>query len=148
MAREVAMARRSSDRLRLPSGRASDARAGGAVGPAAASHAIMAAHPAEHAQQDATLRTMAQGMLILNAFPVRAAPGRFIRCRCSAIQNNVQTNTYDPDGPERHRDQQPRRPLKAPTTLDQERDCGPASPKTALALKHWPRLGRVVFQVH
>src|SRR5262245_29184517 len=46
---------------------------------------------------------MALGTLILNAFSVRAAPGRFIRCRCSAIQNNVQTNTYDPDGPERHR---------------------------------------------
>src|SRR5260370_10231978 len=56
----------------------------------------MAGHPAEHAQQDATLRTMALGTLILNAFSVRAAPGRFMRCRCSAIQNNVQTNTYDP----------------------------------------------------
>jgi hypothetical protein len=61
----------------------------------------MAAHPAEHAQQDATLRTMALGTLILNAFSVRAAPGRFIRCRCSAIQNHAQTNTYDPDRPER-----------------------------------------------
>src|SRR5882672_8028981 len=69
------------------------------VGPAAASHAIMAGHPAEHAQQDATLRTMALGTLILNAFSVRAAPGRFMRCRCSAIQNNVQTNTYDPQRP-------------------------------------------------
>src|SRR5882762_11268689 len=59
----------------------------------------MAAHPAEHAQQNATLRTMAIGTLILNAFWVRAAPGRFIRCRCSAIQNNVQTNTYDPRRP-------------------------------------------------
>src|SRR5438445_6238350 len=66
------------------------------VGPAAASHAFLAGHPAEHAQQDATLRTMALGTLILNAFSVRAAPGRFIRCRCTAIQNNVQTNTYDP----------------------------------------------------
>jgi hypothetical protein len=47
-------------------------------------------------QQDATLRTMALGTLILNAFSVRAAPGRFIRCRRSAIQNNVQTNTFDP----------------------------------------------------
>jgi hypothetical protein len=64
-----------------------------------ASHAIMAAHPAEHAQQDATLRTMALGTLILNALSVRAAPGRFIRCRCSAIQTNVQTNTYDPRRP-------------------------------------------------
>jgi hypothetical protein len=63
----------------------------------------MAAHPAEHAQQDATLRTMALETLILNAFSVRVAPGRFIRCRCSAIQNNVQANTYDPDGPERYR---------------------------------------------
>ena len=41
--------------------------------------------------------------LILKAFSVRAAPARFIRCRYSAIQNNVQTNTYDPDGTERHR---------------------------------------------
>src|SRR6266567_7432605 len=39
---------------------------------------------------------MALGTLILNAFSVRAAPGRFIWCRYSAIQNNVQTNTYDP----------------------------------------------------
>ena len=52
---------------------------------------------------DATLRTMALGTLILNAFSVRAAPGRFIQCRCSAIQNNVQTNAYDPRRPERHR---------------------------------------------
>jgi hypothetical protein len=37
--------------------------------------------------------------VILNAFSVRAAPGRFIRCRCSAIQNSVQTNTYDPRRP-------------------------------------------------
>src|SRR5437899_10876982 len=59
----------------------------------------MAGHLAESAPQDATLRTMAQGMLILNAFPVRAAPGRFMRCCCSAIQNNVQTNTYDPRRP-------------------------------------------------
>jgi hypothetical protein len=56
---------------------------------------MMAAHPAEHAQQDATLRTTALGTLILNAFSVRAPPCRFIRCRGSAIQNNVQTNTYD-----------------------------------------------------
>ena len=84
----------------LPSGRASDARTGGTVGSAAASHAIMDGHPAEHAQQDARLRTMALGTLILNAFSVRAAPGRFIRCRCSAIQNNVQTNTYDPRRPQ------------------------------------------------
>jgi len=28
-------------------------------------------------------------------FSVRTAPGRLIRCRCSAIQNNVQANTYD-----------------------------------------------------
>ncbi len=56
----------------------------------------MARHPAGHSQQDATLRTMAHGSLISNAFSVRAAPGRFIRCRRSAIQNNVQTNTYDP----------------------------------------------------
>ena len=38
---------------------------------------------------------MALGTLILNAFSVRTAPGRLIRCRCSAIQNNVQANTYD-----------------------------------------------------
>ena len=63
------------------------------------SHAIMAGHPAEHALQDAAVRTMALGTLILNAFSVRAAPGRFIRCRRSAIQNNVQTNTYDPRRP-------------------------------------------------
>jgi hypothetical protein len=30
---------------------------------------------------------------------VRAAPGRFVRRRCGAIQNNVQTNTYDPRRP-------------------------------------------------
>src|SRR6266702_1300391 len=42
---------------------------------------------------------MALGTLILKAFSVRAAPGRFIRCRYSAIQNNVQTNTYDPQRP-------------------------------------------------
>src|SRR5882724_7602783 len=56
----------------------------------------MAGHPAEYAQGDATLRTMAVGTLILNAFAVRAALGHFIWCRRSAIQNNVQTNTYDP----------------------------------------------------
>src|SRR5258708_1512766 len=66
---------------------------------AAASHAIMAGHPAEHAQQDATLRTMALGTLILNAFSIRAAPGHFIRCRRSAIQNYAQTSTYDPRRP-------------------------------------------------
>jgi len=69
------------------------------VGPAAASHAFLAGHPAEHAQQDAMLRTMALGTLILNAFSVRAAPGHFMRCRCSAIQINVQTNTYHPRRP-------------------------------------------------
>jgi hypothetical protein len=36
-------------------------------------------------------------------FSVRAAPVRFIRCRCSAIRNDVQTNTCNPDGPERDR---------------------------------------------
>jgi hypothetical protein len=46
---------------------------------------------------------MALGTLILNAFSVRTAPGRLIRCRCSAIQNNLQANTYGLDGPERHR---------------------------------------------
>jgi len=34
-----------------------------------------------------------------NAFLVRAAPSRFIGCRCSAIQNNAQTNTCDPRRP-------------------------------------------------
>jgi hypothetical protein len=82
------------------------------AGPAAASHAIMAGHPAEHAQQDAMLRTMALGTLILNALSVRAAPGHFMRCRCSAIQNNVQTSTYDP-----------RRPRATPSLLS----CRPLS---------------------
>jgi len=59
----------------------------------------MAGIHAEPAQHDATLRTMALGTLILNAFSVRTAPGHLIRCRCSAIQNNVQTNTYDPRRP-------------------------------------------------
>src|SRR6266700_554954 len=45
------------------------------------------------------LRTMALGTLILNAFSVRTAPGHFMRCRCSAIQINVQTNTYHPRRP-------------------------------------------------
>src|SRR3981081_1250476 len=97
----------------------------------------MAGHPAEHALQDAAVRTMALGTLILNAFSVRAAPGRFIRCRCSAIQNNVQTNTYDsrrhratPSLLSCRRDQETHRPLirerrppKAPTTFDNERHC-------------------------
>jgi hypothetical protein len=65
---------------------------------AATSDRVPVAEP-PHAQQDATLRTMALGTLILNAFSVRAVPGRFIRCRCSAIQNNVQTDTYDPRRP-------------------------------------------------
>jgi hypothetical protein len=60
------------------------------------SHAIMAGHPAEHAPQDATLRWVALGLLIPNAFFVGAALRRFARCRYSAIQNDVQTNTYDP----------------------------------------------------
>src|SRR5205823_2120086 len=60
------------------------------------SHAIMAGHPAEHARQTATLRWVALGILIPNTFFVEAALGRFARCRYSAIQNNVQTNTYDP----------------------------------------------------
>jgi hypothetical protein len=53
-------------------------------------------HHAEHARQTATLRWVALGILIPNAFSVEAALGRFVRCRYSAIQNNVQTNTYDP----------------------------------------------------
>ena len=56
---------------------------------------MMAAHPAEHARQTATLRWVALGILIPNAFSVEAALGRFAGCRYSAIQNNVQTNTYD-----------------------------------------------------
>ncbi len=63
----------------------------------------MAGHHAEHARQTATLRWVALGILIPNTFFVEAALGRFARCRYSAIQNNVQTNTYDPDGTERHR---------------------------------------------
>jgi hypothetical protein len=49
----------------------------------------MAAQPAEHAQQDATLRWVALGTLIPNAFSVEAALRRLVRCRYSAIQNNV-----------------------------------------------------------
>src|SRR6266700_7138892 len=101
MSRAVAMARRSSVRLRLPSGRASDARTGGAVGPAAASHAIMAAHPAEHAPRNARLRWVALGILFPNAFFVEAAPRRFVRCRHSAI--HADRHLRPPDGPERHR---------------------------------------------
>src|SRR5712692_10256617 len=56
----------------------------------------MAGHHAEHARQTATLRWVALGILIPNTFFVEAALGRFARCRYSAIQNNVQTNTYDP----------------------------------------------------
>src|SRR5882672_6188499 len=55
----------------------------------------MAGHHAEHARQTATLRWVALGILIPNTFFVEAALGRFARCRYSAIQNNVQTNTYD-----------------------------------------------------
>jgi hypothetical protein len=35
-------------------------------------------------------------ILIPNTFFVETALGRFARCRYSAIQNNVQTNAYDP----------------------------------------------------
>src|SRR6202048_3465315 len=56
----------------------------------------MAGHRPEHARQTATLRWAALGTLIPNNFFVEAALGRFARCRYSAIQNNVQTNTYDP----------------------------------------------------
>jgi len=56
----------------------------------------MAGHHAEHARQTATLRWVALGILIPNTFFIEAALGRFARCRYSAIQNNVQTNTYDP----------------------------------------------------
>src|SRR5712691_2098528 len=56
----------------------------------------MAGHRPEHARQTATLRWVALGILIPNTFFVEAALGRFARCRYSAIQNNVQTNTYDP----------------------------------------------------
>src|ERR1700738_539040 len=59
----------------------------------------MAGHRPEHARQTATLRWAALGTLIPNNFFVEAALGRFVRCRCSAIQNNVQTNTYDPRRP-------------------------------------------------
>src|SRR5436309_3487824 len=97
----------------------------------------MAGYHAEHARQTATLRWVALGILIPNTFFVEAALGRFARCRYSAIQNTVQTNTYDP---RRHgatpsllscrRDQQPTDlsfasadPPKAPTTFDNERHC-------------------------
>src|SRR5882724_10716713 len=56
----------------------------------------MAGHHAEHARQTATQRWVALGILIPNTFFIEAALGRFARCRYSAIQNNVQTNTYDP----------------------------------------------------
>jgi hypothetical protein len=54
---------------------------------------------AEHARQTATLRWVALGILIPNTFFVEAALGRFARCRSSAIQSNVQTDTYDPRRP-------------------------------------------------
>src|SRR6266571_801372 len=73
----------------------------------------MAGHHAEHARQDATLRCAALGILIPNAFSVEAALGRFVRCRYSAIQNNVQTDTYDP-----------RRPGATPSLLS----CRPSPP--------------------
>jgi hypothetical protein len=56
----------------------------------------MAGHHAEHARQTATLRWVALRILIPNTFFVETALGRFARCRYSAIQNNVQTNAYDP----------------------------------------------------
>src|SRR6266851_8439856 len=59
----------------------------------------MTGHRPEDASQHATLRLMALGILIPNAFFVKAAPWRFARCRYSAIQNNVQTDTYDPRRP-------------------------------------------------
>src|SRR6266567_9582178 len=46
------------------------------------------------------MRWVALGMLIPNAFSVEAALGRFVRCRYSAIQSNVQTDAYDPRRPE------------------------------------------------
>jgi hypothetical protein len=61
------------------------------------------------------------GMLILNAFSVRAAPGHFVRCRCSAIQNNVQTNTYDPQ-----------RPGATPSLLS----CRPNQPRILYHISH------------
>ena len=60
------------------------------------SHAIMAGHRPERARQAATLRWVALGILIPDAFFVEAAPRRFARCRSGATQSNVQTNTYDP----------------------------------------------------
>jgi hypothetical protein len=49
------------------------------------------------------LRWVALGILIPNAFSVEAALGRFVGCRYSAIQNNVQKTLATPDGPERRR---------------------------------------------
>ena len=65
----------------------------------------MAGHHAEHAQQDATLRTMALGTLILNTFSVRAAPPQAASYGAAAVPSKTmcrQTLT-SPDGTERHR---------------------------------------------
>jgi len=51
------------------------------------------------ARQTAMLRWVALGILIPKAFSVEAALGCFVWCRYSAIQNNVQTDTYDPRRP-------------------------------------------------
>src|SRR3954470_8811907 len=59
----------------------------------------MAGHRPQHARQTAMLRWGALGILMPNAFSVEAALGRFIRCRYGAIQNHVQTDTYDPRRP-------------------------------------------------
>lgn len=55
----------------------------------------MVGHHAEHAGQTATLRWVALGILIQNAFFVGAAPWRSARCRYSAIQSNAPTARSD-----------------------------------------------------
>src|SRR6266849_8176104 len=77
----------------------------------------MAGHHAEHARQTATQRWVALGILIPNTFFIEAALGRFVGCRYSAIQNNVQTDTYDP-----------RRHGATPSLLSCRRSVGVFSP--------------------
>src|SRR5437879_2699513 len=64
----------------------------------------MAGHHAEHAQQDATLRTMALRTVILNTFSVRAAPPQAASYGAAAVPSKTmcrQTLTTL-DGTERH----------------------------------------------
>jgi hypothetical protein len=100
---------------------------------------------------------MALGTLILNAFSVRAAPGHFMRCRCSAIQNNVQTRTYDP---QRHGatpsllSRRPNRSRSAPPALG--RQCRVADEKADSAISTqidlltpflWSQFPDVIFSI-